>query len=236
MGNKIKLLMKSLADISSEYEKVSFSSSLSAEDMVLSHMIATHKFPIEVFTLDTGRLHEETYQLMQKVQDKYDNQLKIYFPDANDLEEYINHRGTNAFYQSVDFRKTCCQIRKVRPLKRALQGQQIWITGLRKQQSVTREKIETLSWDESFKLYKFNPLLDWTYDDVWQYIKENEVPYNDLHDEGYPSIGCSPCTRAISRGEDERAGRWWWESPETKECGLHVAANKEKLTPGKIVA
>ena len=235
MNEKIQKLEKALEGVVGQYEQVSFSSSLSAEDMILSHIISKCEFPINVFSLDTGRLHEETYQLMNKVQEKYNNQLKIYFPEASDLESFINSSGPNAFYQSIDFRKICCRIRKVEPLKRALKNQQVWITGLRNQQSITRESVEDFSWDETFGIYKFNPLLSWTNDDVWQFVKENDVPYNELHDKGYPSIGCSPCTRAVVNGENERAGRWWWESPETKECGLHVAAVSEQSS-GKIVA
>lgn len=224
MKDKIELLENALADIAGRYEKISLSSSLSAEDMVLSHVIAMKKLPIEVFTLDTGRLHEETYELMNTIQEKYDNQLKVYFPDAANVESFVSTEGPNAFYNSIDFRKTCCRIRKVEPLKRALSDREVWITGLRSQQSVTREAVEEFSWDAGFNIHKFNPLLSWSHDEVWQFINENDVPYNALHDKGYPSIGCSPCTRAITKGEDERAGRWWWESPETKECGLHVAA------------
>jgi len=232
--DKIKLLEKALEDIVDRYEKISFSSSLGAEDMVLSHIIAKNNYPIEVFTLDTGRLHEETYHLMQKVQDTYDNQLKIVFPEASDLESFVNSQGINAFYQSIDSRKSCCQIRKVEPLRRALKNREVWITGLRRQQAVTRGAIETFGWDESMQINKLNPMLEWTHNDVWQFIKDNDVPYNALHDKGFPSIGCSPCTRAITVGEDERAGRWWWESPETKECGLHVASTD--LGSRKIVA
>ena len=236
MNEKVKELEKALKKVVSLYDKISFSSSLGAEDMVLSHIIAKHKLPIEVFTLDTGRLHEETYQLMHKVQETYGNQLKIYFPEASDLETFINTEGPNAFYGSIDFRKSCCRIRKVKPLKRALADRQVWITGLRNQQSVTRTSVDTFAWDDAFKIYKLNPLLDWSHDEIWQYIKENDVPYNALHDQGFPSIGCSPCTRAISQGENERAGRWWWEDPETKECGLHVMRNSGKSTSGQVVA
>lgn len=236
MNEKIETLTLALQDIVDRFDGVSLSSSLGAEDMVLSHIVAQHQFPIEVFTLDTGRLHEETYKLMDIVQSKYNNQLTVYFPEVNDLESFINTQGVNAFYRSIDFRKLCCHIRKVEPLKRALKNTEVWITGLRNQQSVTRQAIDEFSWDETFKLYKYNPLLSWSYEDVWQYIKENDVPYNDLHDRGFPSIGCSPCTRAINQGENERAGRWWWESPETKECGLHVASTMtEAEKPEKVV-
>jgi len=236
MTNKVETLELALIDIVGKYEKISFSSSLSAEDMVLLHIIARHNLPIEVFTLDTGRLHEETYHLMDEIQKAYPQRLKVYFPDAANVEAFVAERGVNDFYRSIDSRKTCCRVRKVEPLRRALKNRQVWISGLRREQSVTRESIEVFAWDESFSIYKFNPLLDWTSEDVWQFIKDNNVPYNTLHDGGFPSIGCSPCTRAISAGEDERAGRWWWENPETKECGLHVKTTPVEDAPQKIVA
>jgi len=236
LKDKTTNLVLALDEVVSQYNKISLSSSLSAEDMVLTHIVSTRNYPIEIFSLDTGRLHEETYQLMSEVQSKYNNQLKIYFPESKDLESFMNNQGPNSFYQSIDFRKLCCHIRKVEPLKRALRNREVWITGLRHEQSVTRQAVDAFCWDDSFKIYKFNPLLDWSHEDVWQFIKENKVPYNALHDKGFPSIGCSPCTRAVSSGENERAGRWWWESPETKECGLHVAAVSNKQPHGKIVA
>lgn len=231
MNQKIENLITVLQETSAKFDKVCFSTSMSAEDMILSHVISEHKIPITVFTLDTGRLHDETYQLMQTVQERYHKNLKIYFPEAEDLETFINTRGTNAFYQSIDFRKVCCQIRKVQPLKRALEGQQVWVTGLRKQQSMTREGLEVMAWDDGFSLYKLNPLLDWSSEETWSFIRENDVPYNVLHDRGFPSVGCSPCTRAVAKVENERAGRWWWESPETKECGLHVSKGGNEIVP-----
>ena len=192
--------------------------------MVLLDAIARNARKIEVFTLDTGRLPEETQTLFELVRDKYPISIRTYFPDANTLETWIEQNGTNAFYKSVAQRQQCCHIRKVEPLQRALAGKKSWITGIRREQSAARLMLKCEEWDESNGLTKINPLLDWTNDDVWIYIKTNSVPYNALHDRGYPSIGCAPCTRAVQPGEDVRAGRWWWESS-SKECGLHKHAD-----------
>jgi len=220
--DKATQLLNVLKEVADSGKATSFSTSLGAEDMVITDVIARNKLPITIFTLDTGRLNEETYQLMQKTMDHYSLDLKVYAPDASELEVYLNELGPNAFYQSVENRKKCCNVRKIEPLKRALAGQEVWITGLRAQQAVTRTDMQVFEWDDHFKVQKCNPLLDWSEEEVWDYIKANEVPYNTLHDQGFPSIGCAPCTRAISVGEDLRAGRWWWESPESKECGLHA--------------
>ena len=201
--------------------RIALASSLGAEDQVLTKMIAEINPTTEIFTLDTGRVFPETYELMAKTNEKYGIKLKVYFPDAGKVEEMVNEKGINLFYQSVENRKLCCAVRKVEPLKRAFKGLDVWICGLRKDQSVTRFFTKTVEWDESNGLIKINPLLNWTEKQVWTYIKENGVPYNELHDKGFPSIGCQPCTRAIEAGEDVRAGRWWWENPEQKECGLH---------------
>ena len=179
---------------------------------------------IEMFSLDTGRLPQETYDLMQEVRKRYSVPLKIYFPDAAQVEKYVAQNGVNGFYDSVENRKACCHMRKVEPLKRALAGKKAWITGMRRDQAVTRAGLEVSSYDADHGLQKFNPLLDWTNAEVWEYIKQNNVPYNKLHDQFYPSIGCAPCTRAVTPGEDIRSGRWWWENAEGKECGLHVAS------------
>ena len=189
--------------------------------MVLLDLIAAHARAIEVFTLDTGRLPEETYRLMSEVRQRYPVAVRVYCPDTAELESYIERNGPDAFYQSVAQRKECCRIRKVEPLGRALQGKKAWVTGLRREQSPTREGLEIRSWDAANGLEKFNPLLDWSGDEVWTYIRRNDVPYNKLHDSGYPSIGCAPCTRAVEPGADIRSGRWWWESADTRECGLH---------------
>jgi phosphoadenosine phosphosulfate reductase len=174
-----------------------------------------------VFTLDTGRLHSETYKVLDATNLKYGVKIEVFFPKFEDVENLYKTQGVNGHFESIDKRKNCCNIRKIEPLKRALKSVDIWITGLRASQSITRETMPIVEWDENFKVIKLNPLINWSEDDVWNYIKENKVPYNKLHDNGFPSIGCEPCTRAIKDGEDIRAGRWWWENPEHKECGLH---------------
>ena len=213
-----------LADIASHWSPVAFANSLGAEDMVLTDLIVKAKLPIEIFSLDTGRLPLETYDLIAEVQKRYGLKLKLYFPQAEEVESYVRQHGINAFYDSVTLRKACCYARKVEPLKRALAGKRAWITGLRAQQATTRSGLPFREYDESNGLEKFNTLSDWTEKEVWTYIKQHAVPYNALHDKFYPSIGCAPCTRAISPGEDVRAGRWWWENADTKECGLHLKA------------
>jgi phosphoadenosine phosphosulfate reductase len=198
-----------------------FSSSLGAEDMVLLDLIERNQLPIAVFTLDTGRLPEETYRLLQTVREKYTTPVQVLFPRADGVERLVQADGVNGFYQSVEQRKACCAVRKLEPLARGLAGKQSWVTGLRAGQSVTRTAVVAQEHDEQRGLEKFNPLFDWSEDDVWLYIRSHSVPYNLLHDRFYPSIGCAPCTRAIAVGEDVRAGRWWWEDPQSKECGLH---------------
>ena len=213
-----------LADIAADWSPVTFANSLGAEDMVLTDLIVKTRLPIEVFSLDTGRLPLETYDLIAAVDAHYGLKLKVYFPQSEAVETYVRANGINAFYESVELRKGCCYMRKVEPLQRALAGKKAWITGLRAQQATTRVGLPFREYDDGNKLEKFNPLADWSEKEVWTYIKQNAVPYNALHDKFYPSIGCAPCTRAISLGEDVRSGRWWWESPELKECGLHVKA------------
>jgi len=202
-------------------DKVALSSSLGAEDQVLCDMLFSITKNARVFTLDTGRLPYETYDLMQKTNHKYGVKIELFFPQNEKVENYVNTKGINAFYESIENRKECCNIRKMEPLKRALKSVDIWITGLRASQSVTRDDMSVIEYDENFGVIKLNPLISWSEKDVWDYIKENKVPYNELHDKNYPSIGCASCTRAIKEGEDIRAGRWWWENPEHKECGLH---------------
>ena len=197
------------------------SSSLAAEDQVLTDIILKKYKDAKIFTLDTGRLHPETYDVMDATNLKYNIKLDVYFPNENDVQNLYKTQGVNGQYESIENRKTCCGIRKIEPLKRALKGLDIWFTGLRAAQSVTRTDMKLVEWDEGFNLIKVNPLILWSEDNVWDYIKENKVPYNKLHDIGFPSIGCAPCTRAVKDGEDIRAGRWWWENPEHKECGLH---------------
>ncbi|HEX4849655.1 MAG TPA: phosphoadenylyl-sulfate reductase [Puia sp.] len=203
--------------------KVTFSTSFSIEDQVIAHDILDNKINVSIFTLDTGRLFAETYFVWTSTNEKYNTHIKAYYPDRNLLEEYLNQKGPNAFYESVDNRKGCCFIRKVEPLKRALKGQSVWVTGLRAEHSPERKNHEILEWDEGNQVIKYNPLLHWKSEDVREYINEHNIPYNTLHDKGFVSIGCAPCTRAIKPGEDFRAGRWWWEDSSKKECGLHVS-------------
>ncbi len=211
-----------LRQIATSYSPAVFANSLGAEDMVLTDLIVGDTAKIEIFSLDTGRLPLETYALIDEVKKHYGLKLRLYYPRHDLVETYTRENGINAFYESVELRKACCHVRKVEPLQRALAGRKAWITGMRAQQSATREGLPIQAFDEGNGLEKFNPLSDWTEKEVWAYIKLNKVPYNALHDNFYPSIGCAPCTRAITRGEDVRSGRWWWESPESKECGLHV--------------
>ena len=202
--------------------KVTFSTSFSYEDQVIAHEILSNGLPVNVFTLDTGRLFAETYSVWNNTNEKYNTRITAYYPDYRLLEEYITDKGPNAFYESVENRKQCCFIRKVEPLKRALAGNAIWITGLRAEHSPDRQNLSVIEWDETNQIIKYNPLLHWTTEQVKKYIDDNNVPYNILHDKGFVSIGCAPCTRAVRAGEDFRAGRWWWEDASKKECGLHV--------------
>jgi len=202
-------------------EKLALSSSLGAEDQVLTHMYVNTNEKPNIFTLDTGRLFPETYKLIAATNNKYNIKLKIYFPNTEEVEQMVNNKGIDPFFESIENRKLCCNIRKLGPLKRAFSGLDAWICGLRRDQAVTRFATRKVEWDEVNNIIKINPLNDWSEEDVWNYIKSNNIPYNELHDKGFPSIGCEPCTRAVKEGEDVRAGRWWWEQPESKECGLH---------------
>ncbi|MDO9267101.1 MAG: phosphoadenylyl-sulfate reductase [Sulfurimonas sp.] len=206
--------------------KIALSSSFGAEDQVLTDMILKIDSNAEIFTLDTGRLPQQTYDVMDMTNLKYKTKIRVYFPESRDVEKLYYKQGFNGFYESIENRKECCYVRKIAPLKRALKGLEIWITGLRAEQSSTRETMQLLEWDEANGVIKLNPLTLWSEADVWNYIRENGVPYNALHDKGYPSIGCAPCTRAVEEGADIRSGRWWWESPEHKECGLHIKEKK----------
>lgn len=199
---------------------VAFSTSFGQEDQVIADMIWRAKLPIRVFTLDTGRLFQETYDLMDLTRARYKQPFEIYFPETASVEKLLLEKGPNSFYESVENRKECCYIRKVVPLNRALQGVKVWITGLRAEQSENRQALDALEWDESRQLYKYNPLIHWSYEEMMNYLSKQHVPYNKLHDKGFISIGCAPCTRAIEPGEHPRAGRWWWELSK-KECGLH---------------
>ncbi|MBS1917096.1 MAG: phosphoadenylyl-sulfate reductase [Bacteroidetes bacterium] len=218
------ILADSLAWLAEEFPaKVTFSSSFSIEDQVIAHAVLSNNLSISIFTLDTGRLFAETYSVWNTTNEKYNAGIKAYYPNTSHLEDFVNKKGPNSFYESVDNRKQCCYIRKVEPLKRALAGNEIWVTGLRAEHSPERKSLRIVEWDEGNKIIKFNPLLLWTSEEVRDYINEHDVPYNSLHDRGFVSIGCAPCTRAIKAGEDFRAGRWWWEDASKKECGLHTA-------------
>lgn len=200
--------------------KVRFSSSMGQEDQVLTDIIARGKIDVQIFTLDTGRLFHETYELMDKTTARYRIPLDVYFPEAADVEDLVRSKGINGFYESIENRKSCCEVRKVRPLARALKDAKVWVTGIRADQSANRQQMTFVEWDEEKQLYKINPLLHWSLEDVNDYIDRYNVPCNTLHGKGFVSIGCAPCTRAIEPGEDPRAGRWWWETSQ-KECGLH---------------
>ncbi|TXI68745.1 MAG: phosphoadenylyl-sulfate reductase [Cyclobacteriaceae bacterium] len=212
--------------VSSRFKQVRFSTSLGEEDQAITHLVATRQLPISVFTLDTGRMFQETYDLLHLTRLHYKVPVQVYFPDARQVEDYVQQNGINGFYDSVENRKQCCHIRKVVPLMRALQGAEVWITGLRQSQSANRGSMQRAVWDEEYKLIKYNPIFDWTDDQLHEFINANKIPVNTLHKKGYPSIGCAPCTRAIMPGEDARAGRWWWESS-AKECGLHATVIKQ---------
>ncbi len=198
-----------------------FASSFGAEDQVITDMFEKENLQIPLFTLDTGRLPQETYDLLDATRQRYGIQIEVLFPEAREVQAMQTRYGANLFYESIELRRECCRIRKVLPLSGKLSTLQGWISGLRREQSVTRTAIDPVEWDESFGLYKINPLVEMTETTLWEYIRKHNVPVNALHDQGYPSIGCAPCTRAIKPGEDIRAGRWWWEIPEHKECGLH---------------
>jgi len=214
--DKLKYLAERYAD------KVVFSTSFGWEDQAVTHLIFANDIPIKVFTLETGRLFPETYYVWNRTLEIYNKPIHAYYPQTEWLQDMVNTKGPNSFYESVANRKECCYIRKIEPLKRALKGNEIWVTGIRAEQSPNREDMHDLEWDEGNQLIKFHPIFDWTLDDVKSYIKQNNIVYNTLHDKGFPSIGCAPCTRAIQPGEDFRAGRWWWEDQSKKECGLHA--------------
>lgn len=221
VAEKTRDLISRLQKLESTHSPSAFACSFGAEDMVLLDVIAKHVHRIEVFTLDTGRLPEETHALVDTVRERYSIPIRIYFPDTAAVEAWVEQNGPNGFYRSMAQRLQCCHIRKVQPLQRALAGKKSWVTGLRREQSASRQNLEIEAWDESNDLVKLNPLLEWAAEEVWAYLKTHDVPYNALHDRGYASIGCAPCTRAVAPGEDGRAGRWWWEQASQKECGLH---------------
>jgi len=203
--------------------EIVFSTSFGWEDQALTHIIFSNNIPIKVFTLETGRLFPETYYVWNRTMEIYGKAIHAYYPNGSLLEEMVSAKGPSSFYESVENRKECCYIRKIEPLKRALQGNACWITGIRAEQSTNRQDMRNLEWDEGNNIIKYHPIFDWTLDDVKSFIKDEHIVYNTLHDKGFPSIGCAPCTRAVREGEDFRAGRWWWEDQSKKECGLHAA-------------
>lgn len=207
--------------------QVVFSTSFSYEDQVISHLILSARLNIAIFTLDTGRLFPETYSVWNSTNERYQTNIKAYYPEAEAIQAFVTENGPNAFYESVEKRKECCYIRKVVPLKKALKGNKIWITGLRAEHSAGRSAMEQVEWDEGNEIIKYNPVLWWTAEEIKEFINKHTIPYNPLHDKGFVSIGCAPCTRAVQPGEDFRAGRWWWEDKDKKECGLHVQTEKK---------
>jgi phosphoadenosine phosphosulfate reductase len=236
LAQKVRNVEALLQNVAQAHTPAAFANSFGAEDVVLTDIIARRGRDIEIFTLDTGRLHEATHALMRELADRYELPIRIYYPDAAELEAFTGRHGPNAFLDSIELRKACCGVRKVSPLRRALSGKRAWITGLRREQSPTRTDVAAVEYDNDFGLQKFNPLFDWTRKDVWSYIRDNDLPYNALHDQGFASIGCAPCTRSITVGEDERAGRWWWEDPHSKECGLHSGKAASTRVRPSVVA
>lgn len=222
VAEKTVALSEFLGEISRDFQPVALASSLSAEDQILTDLIYRESLPIEIFTIDTGRLPAETYELMEEVERRYERKTTLYFPRHEDVEKYVQTFGINGFRGSVESRRACCALRKVAPLRRALEGRKAWITGLRSEQSVTRKGLPKMTYDTVNDLVKFSPLAEWREQEIWAYIRSHQVPYNKLYERNYSSIGCAPCTRAVQPGEDLRAGRWWWESAEHKECGLHL--------------
>ena len=218
-----------------EYKNVTYANSLGAESMVLTDLIRREVPQIDMFSIDTGRLFPETYDLIERLQRKYDHALNIFFPDGSKVEGWVARNGINGFRDGLEARQNCCHIRKIEPFRRALLGKSAWVTGIRKGQSASRALAASVEWDAEYGLHKISPMLDWTENDVWTYIRKLRLPYNTLHDTGFPSIGCAPCTRAVQPGEDARAGRWWWERPESRECGLHPRRKTPALTPATAV-
>lgn len=223
LQDKIIQATTSIKDLTGKYgEDVAFSTSFGWEDQVITHLIFSNDLPVTVFTLDTGRLFPETYSVWSATLTKYQKPIPAYYPDTDAIQKLVSEKGPNSFYESVENRKECCFIRKVEPLERALLGKRCWITGIRADQSPSRKNMADMEWDDQHQLMKFAPLFDWTLEEVKAFVRQFDVPYNALHDRGFPSIGCQPCTRAVREGEDIRSGRWWWEDQTKKECGLHI--------------
>lgn len=212
-----------------QFGRVVYASSLGAESSVLIDLIFRHVPQVDIFTVDTGRLHESTLELLERVEHRYRRRIRVVFPEAQRVQNYVADHGINGFYNGLAQRQACCHIRKVEPFQRAIFGYNAWVSGVRHDQSAERAEVKALEWDGRYRLQKVNPLLDWSHADVWSYIRQEKLPYNPLHDAGYPSIGCAPCTRAVQPGQDSRAGRWWWEDPASRECGL-----QPRQLPGSI--
>jgi phosphoadenosine phosphosulfate reductase len=219
-GKSAEEILKTISSLTSE--QITFSTSLGFEDQVIAHLIFKNNFPISVFTLDTGRLFPETYSGLNSTLEKYKKPIEVFYPQTSAVEKLLSEKGPFSFYNSQEARKECCYIRKVEPLQRALKGKSIWITGIRAEQSASRGSMKMVEWDDTYQLIKIHPLLNWGFEETKQFVTKNNIPYNALHDKGFVSIGCQPCTRAIRTREDFRAGRWWWETSDKKECGLHI--------------
>jgi len=234
LEQKAAAVRELLANVVREHGRVVYANSLGAEAMVLTDIIWTHVPDIDIVSIDTGRLHEETYELLDRLQRRYKRKMRVVYPDSQKLEQLVSHQGVNGFFNSVEARLACCQVRKIEPFKRAIAGYGAWVTGVRREQSKTRAQGQPVEWDAAHGLNKISPLLDWTEEQVWQYIRARQIPYNSLHDKQFTSIGCAPCTRAILPGEDQRAGRWWWENSESRECGLHPRTRPQVTVNARV--
>jgi phosphoadenosine phosphosulfate reductase len=224
LEHKAARVRQFLAAAVREHERVVYANSLGSEAMVLTDIIASHLPQIEIFSIDTGRLPEQTHELLARLEERYGPRIRLVYPDAKALESLTGAQGVNGFQKSISARLSCCEVRKVEPFKRAIAGFNAWVTGVRREHSATRAQGSAAEWDAQYGLYKLSPLLDWSAEQIWQYIRARRLPYNALHDRQYPSIGCAPCTRAVQPGEQQRAGRWWWEESASRECGLHPRA------------
>jgi phosphoadenosine phosphosulfate reductase len=221
-----------LRHAAADYKNVVYANSLGAESMVLTDLIWTEVPEIEIFSIDTGRLYPETYDLIDRLQQRYGRALHMVYPESREVESWVSQNGINGFRDGLEQRRDCCHVRKVEPFRRALAGKDAWVTGIRRGQSASRAMAAPIEWDGEYGLHKVSPLLDWTEKEIWSYIRKKRLPYNTLHDSGFPSIGCAPCTRAVPAGEDERSGRWWWERSDSRECGLHP----HRALPGLVAA
>ena len=226
VADSIALLRESVQ----RYGRVVYSSSLGVESIVLTDLIWEHTPQVDIFTVDTGRLPEQTLELLERLELRYKRRIRVVYPEAPAVQNYVTDNGINGFYHGLAQRQACCAIRKIEPFRRAVLGYNAWVTGVRHEQSEARAGTQALEWDERYRMHKVSPLLAWTHDEIWEYVRSRKLPYNPLHDAGYPSIGCAPCTRAIEPGQDQRAGRWWWENPETRECGLQPKRRPESIS------